>query len=131
MAQKQYIVTNLYPTLTKTLVHFIGEAKRMDQIEEKLEVSNQLSVESVTQQAANTRETAANQQSNNEPVRVIVVNQQKLETAKIERMQSPIRPKTGQASAAKPGSVTGHRTSSRLLASAVKQQLSTLSTIKQ
>lgn len=48
LAQKQYIVANLYPTLTKTLVHFIGEAKRMNQIEEKLEIASPLRPEGVT-----------------------------------------------------------------------------------
>jgi hypothetical protein len=30
----------LYPTITKALVHFIGEAKRADVIDEKLDIAN-------------------------------------------------------------------------------------------
>jgi hypothetical protein len=38
LAQKKYIVTHIYPSISKALVHFIGEAKRLDQIEEIKEV---------------------------------------------------------------------------------------------
>lgn len=47
-SQKRYIIDRLYPTLSKTLVHFIGEAKRFDQIQESLEIHVQSSQESVT-----------------------------------------------------------------------------------
>ena len=33
-AQKDYIIENLYPELTKALIHFVSEAKRCDQIQE-------------------------------------------------------------------------------------------------
>ena len=35
LGQKEYIVQNLYPVLQKTLVHFVAEAKRFNQIKEK------------------------------------------------------------------------------------------------
>ena len=38
LPQKQYIVNHLYPTISKTLVHFIGEAKRMNQIHEVIDL---------------------------------------------------------------------------------------------
>ena len=34
-AQKEYIIKHLYPELSKALVHFISEAKRRNQIDEK------------------------------------------------------------------------------------------------
>lgn len=34
-AQKEYIIKHLYPELSKALVHFISEAKRHNQIDEK------------------------------------------------------------------------------------------------
>ena len=33
-AQKEYIVQNLYPEISKALIHFISEAKRHNQIVE-------------------------------------------------------------------------------------------------
>ena len=36
-AQKEYIIEHLYPELSKALVHFIAEAKRLNTIRERQE----------------------------------------------------------------------------------------------
>lgn len=35
LGQREYIVESLYPVLQKSLVHFVAEAKRHNQIKEK------------------------------------------------------------------------------------------------
>ena len=41
ICQKEYIVASIYPVLQKTLVHFVAEAKRSNQIQEKVEAPKQ------------------------------------------------------------------------------------------
>jgi len=46
IGQREYIVESLYPVLQKTLVHFVAEAKRHNQINEKPQALNQTTPES-------------------------------------------------------------------------------------
>ena len=45
IGQREYIVESLYPVLQKTLVHFVAEAKRHNQIQEKSQAQTETTPE--------------------------------------------------------------------------------------
>lgn len=94
-------------------MHFVGEAKRMNQIHEVIDLKLQ-----ALPQRSNDRETASNQQNTGEPVKLIVIDQSK-SLGEDVTYASPSRPKTVAGS--RPSGAAPNRQTAIILATATKQ----------